>query len=48
MATMLPFLAGIYYLVILAVVGYLLHLITRSVKALEKISDTYVKKNTHV
>jgi hypothetical protein len=48
MATMFPFLVSIYYLFILVIVGYLLLLITRSVKALEKISDTYVKKNTRV
>lgn len=48
MSTILPFLTGLYFLVIIAVVVILLYLITRSVKALEKIADVYEKKNRSV
>lgn len=40
-------LTGIYFLALFAIIGFLLYMITRSVKALEKIADVYEKKNVN-
>jgi len=48
MANVIPFFLGLYYIVVIAVVVFLLIMISRGVKAVEKIADTYSKKNSSV
>lgn len=39
-------LSVLYFVIVLAIVGFVLKMIFRSVKALEKIADTFEKKNS--
>ena len=48
MVSIFPFLTGLYFLAVIAIVVYVLYMISRSVKALEKIADIYAKKNSSV
>ena len=45
MAGVAQLLGGLYYLIFLCITGFLLFMIFRFVKVVEKIADVYAKKN---
>lgn len=45
MPTIIGLLSGLYFMITISVVGFILYMMFRIVKALEKIAETYSKKN---
>lgn len=45
MPTIIGLLSGFYFILVVGSVGFIFYMIFRIVKALEKIAETYSKKN---